>query len=47
MSHISKSNAFSGIDGFDWAKRSLPGLQDKLAAEYALELIQAENVLAK
>ena len=42
MSHISKSKAFSGIDGYDWAKRSLPGLQDKLAAEYALGLMQAE-----
>lgn len=43
MSHISKSNAFSDIDGYDWAKRSLPGLQDKLAAEYALGLMQAET----
>ena len=43
MSHMSKSNAFSGIDGYDWAKRSLPGLQDKLAAEYALGLMQAET----
>jgi hypothetical protein len=43
MSHISKSNAFSGIDGYDWAKRSLPGLQDKLVAEYALGLMQAET----
>ena len=43
MSHISKSTAFSDIDGYDWAKRSLPGLQDKLAAEYALGLMQAET----
>ncbi|MBI1896245.1 MAG: hypothetical protein HYZ57_02685 [Acidobacteria bacterium] len=43
MSHMSKSNAFSGIDGYDWAKRSLPGLQDRLAAEYALGLMQAET----
>jgi hypothetical protein len=43
MSHMSKSNTFSGIDGYDWAKRSLPGLQDKLAAEYASGLMQAET----
>lgn len=43
MSHISKSKAFSGIDGYDWARRSLPGLQDKLTAEYALGLIQSET----
>ena len=43
ISHISKSSAFSDIDGYDWAKRSLPGLQDKLAAEYALGLMQAER----
>jgi hypothetical protein len=43
MAHISKSDLFAGIDGYDWAKRSLPGLQDKLAAEYALGLMQAEK----
>jgi len=43
MSHISKVKGFSDIDGYDWAKRSLPGLQDKLAAEYALGLMQAET----
>ncbi len=43
MAHMSKSNVFSGIDGYDWAKRSLPGLEDKLAAEYALGLMQAET----
>lgn len=43
MAHISKSSVFSGIDGYDWAKRSLPGLQDKFAAEYALGLMQADT----
>jgi hypothetical protein len=43
ISHFSRSKAFSGIDGYDWAKRSVPGLQDKLAAEYALGLMQAES----
>jgi hypothetical protein len=43
IGHITKSAAFSGIDGYDWAKRSVPGLQDKLAAEYALGLMQAES----
>jgi hypothetical protein len=43
MPHMTKSTLFSGIDGYDWAKRSLPGLQDKLAAEYALGLMQAET----
>jgi len=41
MSPISKSTAFSAIDGYDLAKRSLPGLQDKPAAEYALGLMLA------
>ncbi|HYP13565.1 MAG TPA: hypothetical protein VEQ63_06555 [Bryobacteraceae bacterium] len=43
IAHFSKSTAFSGMDGYDLVKRSLPGLQDKLAAEYALGLIQAES----
>lgn len=43
MSHMSKSNAFTAMDGYDWAKRSLPGLQEKLAAEYALGLMQAST----
>jgi len=43
MSHISKSHVFSGVDGYDWVKRSLPALQDKLAAEFALGLIQSER----
>jgi hypothetical protein len=40
LSLISKSNTFAGIDGYDWARRSLPGLQDKLTAEYALGLMK-------
>ena len=43
MSHMTKSTAFAGLDGYDLAKRSLPGLPDKLAAEYALGLMQAET----
>ena len=35
--------AFAGLDGYDLAKRSLPGLPDKLAAEYAPGLMQAET----
>lgn len=41
MGMITRSKEFSNIDGYDWVRRSLPGLQDKLAAEYALGLIQA------
>lgn len=41
LAHITRTTAFAGIDGYDWAKRSVPGLQDKLAAEYALGLMQA------
>ncbi|HYZ85280.1 MAG TPA: hypothetical protein VE621_12795 [Bryobacteraceae bacterium] len=46
VTHTSKSNpftVFSAVDGYDWARRSVPGLQDKLAAEYALGLMQAET----
>jgi hypothetical protein len=43
MSHISKVNPFGSIDGYDWVKRSLPGLPDKLAGEYALGLIQSNT----
>jgi hypothetical protein len=43
MSHITKVNLFAGTDGYDWAKRSLPGVQDKLAAEYALALMNARD----
>lgn len=42
ISAITRANFFSGVDGYDWAKRSLPGLEDKLAGEYALGLINAE-----
>ena len=43
MSHITRTPTFAGIDGYDWVKRSLPGLQDKLTAEYALGLIKADS----
>jgi hypothetical protein len=44
VGHLSNnSSVFSGIDGYDWAKRSIPGLPDKLAGEYALGLMQAET----
>jgi hypothetical protein len=43
LSHMSKSKLFAGIDGYDWTRRSLPGLQDKLTAEYAMGLMQAER----
>jgi hypothetical protein len=41
MVYITKSTTFSDIDGYDWARRSLPGIQDKLTAEYALGLMQS------
>jgi len=43
LGHITKGNSFSSMDGYEWVKRSLPGLQDKLAAEYALGLIKADS----
>jgi hypothetical protein len=43
IAHIVPSSVFAGIDGYDWARRSVPGLQDKLAAEYALGLMRAET----
>jgi hypothetical protein len=42
MSLISKASLFAGVDGSDWVKRSVPGLEDKLAAEYALGLMNSE-----
>jgi hypothetical protein len=43
MSHISKSNALADIDGYDLARRSLPVLQDKPVAEYALGLMRSSS----
>lgn len=43
MSHITRVSTLTGIDGYDWVKRSLPGLQDKLTAEYALGLMKADS----
>lgn len=43
MAPISKVNLFAGVDGYDWAKRSLPGLQDKLVGEFALGLMYSES----
>lgn len=40
---ISKASVFAEIDGYDWARRSLPGLQDKPTAEYALGLMQSRT----
>jgi hypothetical protein len=41
LAHLTRTALFSPIDGYDWAKRSVPGLQEKLTAEYALGLMQA------
>lgn len=43
LSHITKSTAFHEIDGYEIVKRSLPGLEDKLTAEYALGLIRSDT----
>ena len=42
MSLISIVSLFASVDGSDWVKRSVPGLQDKLVAEYALGLMDSE-----
>jgi hypothetical protein len=42
MSLITKVGLFAGVDGSDWVKRSVPGLEDKLVAEYALGLMDSE-----
>jgi hypothetical protein len=42
MSLITKVSLFAGVDGRDWVKRSVPGLEDKLVAEYALGLMDSE-----
>jgi hypothetical protein len=41
LGQASKTNVYITVDGYDWAKRSVPGLQDKLAAEFALGLMQS------
>ena len=41
LGHRTRVDSFASIDGYEWTKRSVPGLQDKLAAEYALGLMQA------
>jgi hypothetical protein len=41
MAPISKSNEFAALDGYEWVRRSVPGMQDKPAVEYALGLIQS------
>jgi hypothetical protein len=43
MSHITRVSTLASVDGYDWVKRSLPGLPDKLAAEYALGLIKGDS----
>jgi hypothetical protein len=40
MSLISKSTAYSGMDGYDWVKRSVAGLDENLTVEYAMGLMQ-------
>src|SRR5262249_27785780 len=42
MSLITKASLFAGVDGSDWVKRSVPGLEEKLVAEYALGLMGSE-----
>ena len=41
LGHRSRVNSFLNIDGYEWTKRSVPGLEDKLAAEYALGLMKS------
>ena len=41
LSHITKNASFASLDGYDLARRSLPGIADKPSAEYALGLIQS------
>lgn len=41
--HTGVAASVAGIDGYDWAKRSLPGLGDKLTAEYALGLMNVTS----
>ena len=43
MSQITRVPTLAHVDGYDWVKRSLPGLEEKLAAEYALGLMKAES----
>jgi hypothetical protein len=43
LSLITRVPSFPNVDGYDWVKRSVPGLQDKLAAEYALGLMKSDS----
>jgi hypothetical protein len=42
MSLITKVGLFADVDGRDWVKRSVPGLEDKLVAEFSLGLMDSE-----
>ena len=43
MALITKSTAYSGIDGYEWVRRSMAALEDKLVGEYAMGLIQSHT----
>jgi len=43
ISHITSGKPLADIDGYDLARRSLPGLRDKVTAEYALGLMKSET----
>lgn len=43
IAHISKANPFPGVNGYEWVKRSLPGIKDKVSAEFALGLMKTDS----
>jgi hypothetical protein len=43
MALITKSTAFADIDGYEWIRRSVPALDEKLVAEYAMGLIESRT----
>jgi hypothetical protein len=43
IAHIYGARPISDVDGYDLVRRSLPGLEDKLTAEFAMGLMQSDK----
>jgi hypothetical protein len=43
LSHVTAIKPIADVDGYDLVRRSLPGLEDKLTAEFAMGLMESEH----